>query len=259
MACRVHDNKIQDAVALIAENGFEGLGEVVALLINEAMLIERSRYLKATPYERTDDRNGYANGYKNKTVKSRIGALNLQVPQTRDSEFYPSLLEKGLRSERALKLAVAEMYIQGVSTRRVKEITEALCGFEVSSSEVSRVAKEMDVALDQWRQRPLGKMVYLQLDARYEKIRQNGCVADSAVLIAHGIDEDGKRHVLGVSVSLSEGEVHWRAFLESLVQRGLHGVTMIVSDAHSGLKVARKAVFPSVPWQRCQFHLQQNA
>ena len=259
MACRVHDNKIKDAVALIAENGFEGLGEVIALLINEAMLIERSRYLKATPYERTDDRNGYANGYKNKTIKSRIGALNLQVPQTRDSEFYPSLLEKGLRSERALKLAVAEMYIQGVSTRRVKEITEALCGFEVSSSEVSRVAKEMDVALDQWRQRPLGKMVYLQLDARYEKIRQNGCVADSAVLIAHGIDEDGKRHVLGVSVSLSEGEVHWRAFLESLAQRGLHGVTMIVSDAHSGLKAARKAVFPSVPWQRCQFHLQQNA
>ena len=241
MACRVHDNKIQDAVALIAENGFEGLGEVIALLINEAMLIERSRYLKATPYERTDDRNGYANGYKNKTIKSRIGALNLQVPQTRDSEFYPSLLEKG------------------VSTRRVKEITEALCGFEVSSSEVSRVAKEMDVALDQWRQRPLGKMVYLQLDARYEKIRQNGCVADSAILIAHGIDEDGKRHVLGVSVSLSEGEVHWRAFLESLAQRGLHGVTMIVSDAHSGLKAARKAVFPSVPWQRCQFHLQQNA
>ena len=204
MACRVHDNKIHDAVALIAENGFEGLGEVMALLINEAMLIERSRYLQATPYERTDDRNGYANGYKNKTIKSRIGPLDLQVPQTRDSEFYPSLLEKGLRSERALKLAVAEMYVQGVSTRRVKEITEALCGFEVSSSEVSRIAKEMDVALDQWRQRPLGKMVYLQLDARYEKIRQNGCVADSAVLIAHGIDEHGKRHVLGVSVSLSD-------------------------------------------------------
>ena len=129
--------------------------------------------------------------------------------------MYPSLLEKGLRAERALQLAVAEMYIQGVSRRRVKEITEALCGFAVSSSAVSRVAKEMDVALDHWRQRPLSKMVYLQLDARYEKLRQNGCVADSAVLIAHGIDEDGKRHVLGVSVSLSEGEVHWRAFLES--------------------------------------------
>ncbi len=167
--------------------------------------------------------------------------------------------EKGLRSERALKLAVAEMYVQGVSTRRVKEITEVLCGFEVSSTEVSRVSKEMDKELEKWRQRPLGKMRYLILDARYEKVRQNGCVVDSAVLIAHGVDEHGKRRVLGVSVSLSEAETHWRTFMEALIKRGLNGLTLIVSDAHSGLRAARRAVFPSVPWQRCQFHLQQNA
>ena len=259
MACRVNDNNIQGAIELIAENGFDGMAEAVSLLVNEAMHVERNRHLQAKPYERTDERQGYANGYKNKTLRSRLGKLDLLVPQVRDSDFYPSVLEKGLRSERALKLAVAEMYVQGVSTRRVKEITEVLCGFEVSSTEVSRASKEMDKALEKWRQRPLGKMRYLILDARYEKVRQNGCVVDSAVLIAHGVDEHGKRRVLGVSVSLSEAEVHWRTFMESLVKRGLNGLTLIVSDAHSGLRAARRAVFPSVPWQRCQFHLQQNA
>jgi len=259
MTCRVNDNNLQGAIELIAENGFDGMAEAVSLLVNEAMHVERNRHLQAKPYERTDERQGYANGYKNKTLRSRLGKLDLLVPQVRDGDFYPSVLEKGLRSERALKLAVAEMYVQGVSTRRVKEITEVLCGFEVSSTEVSRASKEMDQELEKWRQRPLGKMCYLILDARYEKVRQNGCVVDSAVLIAHGVDEHGKRHVLGVSVSLSEAEVHWRTFMESLVKRGLNGLTMIVSDAHSGLRAARRAVFPSVPWQRCQFHLQQNA
>ncbi len=259
MACRVNDNNLQGAIELIAENGFDGMAEAVSLLVNEAMHVERNRHLQAKPYERTDERQGYANGYKNKTLRSRLGKLDLLVPQVRDGDFYPSVLEKGLRSERALKLAVAEMYVQGVSTRRVKEITEVLCGFEVSSTEVSRASKEMDKELEKWRQRPLGKMRYLILDARYEKVRQNGCVVDSAVLIAHGVDEHGKRRVLGVSVSLSEAEVHWRTFMESLVKRGLNGLTLIVSDAHSGLRAARRAVFPSVPWQRCQFHLQQNA
>ena len=259
MACRVNDNNLQGAIELIAENGFDGMAEAVSLLVNEAMHVERNRHLQAKPYERTDERQGYANGYKNKTLKSRLGKLDLLVPQVCDGDFYPSVLEKGLRSERALKLAVAEMYVQGVSTRRVKEITEVLCGFEVSSTEVSRVSKEMDKELEKWRQRPLGKMCYLILDARYEKVRQNGCVVDSAVLIAHGVDEHGKRRVLGMSVSLSEAEVHWRTFMESLVKRGLNGLTLIVSDAHSGLRSARRAVFPSVPWQRCQFHLQQNA
>jgi len=259
MACRANDNNLQGAIELIAENGFDGMAEAVSLLVNEAMHVERNRHLQAKPYERTDERQGYANGYKNKTLKSRLGKLDLLVPQVREGDFYPSVLEKGLRSERALKLAVAEMYVQGVSTRRVKEITEVLCGFEVSSTEVSRASQEMDQELEKWRQRPLGKMCYLILDARYEKVRQNGCVVDSAVLIAHGVDEHGKRRVLGVSVSLSEAEVHWRAFMESLVKRGLNGLAMIVSDAHSGLRAARRAVFPSVPWQRCQFHLQQNA
>ena len=260
MACRVRDNSnIEDVIELIAEQGFQGLGEAVTVLINEAMKIERSQHLEAEPYERTISRMGYANGFKDKMVKTRLGKLDLQIPQVREGNFYPSILERGLRSERALKLALAEMYVQGVSTRRVKAITEELCGFEVSSSDVSRAAKSLDETLASWRSRALGQYRYVFVDARYEKVRRTGCVVDSAVLIAYGIDEAGARAILGVSVSLSEHEVHWRDFFNSLVERGLHGIKLIISDAHAGLKAARKAVFPSVPWQRCQFHLQQNA
>jgi transposase-like protein len=151
------------------------------------------------------------------------------------------------------------MYVQGVSTRKVKAITEQLCGFEVSSSQVSRATAELDEHFKQWRERPLGWMAYLQVDARYEKVREGGLVLDEAVLQAIGIDREGRRHVLGVSVSRSEAEVHWREFLQSLVARGLCGVELITSDSHAGLEAARKAVFAGVPWQRCQFHLQQNA
>ena len=244
---------------VLSEKGLDGLGSAVEILINEAMRIERDRHLNAKAYERTELRNGYSNGFKPKQLNTRVGTLNLQVPQVRESNFYPSFLERGLRSERALSLSLAEMYIQGVSTRKVSSILEEMCGFEVTSMDVSRASKLLDEEFGQWRSHSLGQYVYLMLDARYEKVRQGGSVVDSAVLVAYGIDTKGIRHVLGVSVSLSEAEVHWRAFLESLVSRGLHGLTLITSDAHSGLKAALRAVFPSVPWQRCQFHLQQNA
>jgi len=259
MAQRVENRTIDDAVELLKEHGFDGLAEAVTVLLNSAMVAERSEYLGAAPYERSATRVGYANGFKDKTVKSRLGELRLLVPQTRDGEFYPQSLEKGLRSERALLLAIAEMYVQGVSTRRVKKIVEELCGMEVSSTQVSRAAKELDELLEAWRTRDLGRYRYVVLDAQYEKVRQGGQVLDAAVLLACGVGADGKRDVLGCSVSLSEAEVHWRGFLSSLKDRGLHGVELIVSDAHEGLAAARKAVFGSVPWQRCQFHLQQNA
>jgi putative transposase len=259
MAQRVENRSIDDAVELLKEHGFDGLAEAVTVLLNASMVAERSEYLGAAPYERSATRVGYANGFKDKTIKSRLGELRLSVPQTRDGEFYPQSLEKGLRSERALLLAIAEMYVQGVSTRRVKKIVEELCGMEVSSTQVSRAAKELDELLEAWRTRELGRYRYLVLDAQYEKVRQGGQVLDAAVLLACGVGADGKRDVLGCSVSLSEAEVHWRGFLSSLKDRGLHGVELIVSDAHEGLAAARKAVFGSVPWQRCQFHLQQNA
>jgi len=149
--------------------------------------------------------------------------------------------------------------VQGVSIRKVKAITEQLCGVEISSSQVSRATAQLDEVLDAWRTRSLGEYVYLYLDARYEKVRQDGQVRDAAVLIAAGVNWRGQREILGLSVALGEQEVHWRAFLQDLVQRGLRGVRLIISDAHAGLQAARQAVCGGIPWQRCQFHLQQNA
>lgn len=243
----------------LSEGGLAGLPDAIRILINAAMLAERQKHLGAEWYERTPARQGYANGFKDKMVATRMGEITFAVPQVRDSSFYPSALDKGLRSERALKLALAEMYVAGVSTRKVAKITEEMCGFEVSSTQVSHAAAELDEVLANWRNRPLGECRYLSLDARYEKVRQDGRVRDAAILIAASVGPDGKRSILGVSVSLSEHEVHWRGFLQSLVERGLRGVEMITSDDHVGLKVARRAVFGGIPWQRCQFHLQQNA
>ncbi|HEV2972439.1 MAG TPA: IS256 family transposase, partial [Pirellulales bacterium] len=211
------------------------------------------------PYERSEERHGQANGFKPKTVKTRIGALQLAVPQVRGAKFYPQALERGTRSERALRLALAEMYVQGVSTSKVTKITEELCGCEISSSDVSRATALLDEEFEQWRTRSLGAVKYLILDARYEKVRHGGRVVDCAVLIAIGVDPEGRRSVLGVSVSLSEAEVHWREFFKSLLERGLHGVELISSDAHAGLQEARRACFHGVAWQRCQFHLLHNA
>jgi transposase-like protein len=244
---------------LIADQGLDALPELMRIVINQAMLSERHQHLQAAPYERSASRQGYANGYKPKTVTTRVGPITFDVPQVRDGSFYPTALEKGLRSERAFTLALAEMYVQGVSTRKVAAITEQLCGVEVSSMQVSRAAAQLDQVLEGWRTRPLGECRYLYLDARYEKARIDGHVRDVAVLIALGVSADGKRTLLGVSVSLSEQEVQWRSFLQSLVSRGLRGVQVVVSDAHAGLQAARKAVFGGIPWQRCQFHLQQNA
>ena len=243
---------------LTAPNG-SVLTDLLRQLLNGCMLLERERHLRAEPHERTPERVGYANGFKEKTEKTRLGEITFRVPQVREGGFAPRSLESGLRSERALKLALAEMYVQGVSTRKVAAITEQLCGFEVSSTQVSRAAAELDETLSSWRERPLGVFPYLFLDARYESVRVDGQVRDAAVLVAVGVGTDGKRQVLGISVSLSEAEVHWRTFLKSLVERGLGGVKLITSDDHCGLKAARLSVFGGVPWQRCQYHLQQNA
>lgn len=243
----------------LTEQGLDALPELLRVVLNAALRAERERHLRAAPFERTPERSGHANGYKDKTVATRVGEITVAVPQVREGGFYPQALEKGQRSERALKLALAEMYVQGVSTRKVAAVTEALCGCEVSSSQVSRCAAELDGVLEAWRARPLGACPYVYLDARYEKVRRDGAVRDAAVLIAVGVTSGGRRSVLGVSVSLSEHEAHWRAFLKGLVERGLSGVRLVVSDAHEGLRAACRAVLGGVAWQRCQFHLQQNA
>jgi putative transposase len=249
----------EEILEQIAEEGMDAIPEMIRLLVNEAMRLQREQHLGAAHYERTNQRQDYANGYKPKTVKTRVGEIQFAVPQVRQGDFYPDALEKGLRSERALTLAMAEMYVQGVSTRKVAAITEQLCGTGVSSMQVSRAAQQLDDVLASWRRRPLGEVIYLYLDARYEKVRRDGQIQDAAILMAAGVGKDGKRRVLGVSVALSEAEQHWRLFFESLVERGLQNVQLIISDDHHGLRKARQAVFTGTPWQRCQFHLQQNA
>lgn len=250
---------IEDVFQELIEKGPEGFKSVLEWFWNECLQAERNEFLQADPYERKADRVGYANGYKNKRLKSRLGALDLKVPQVRGHSFYPRSLEKGCRSEVALKLAIGEMYVQGVSTRRVDRIVQELCGINISSSQVSRISRELDEKLEQFRNRQLDETPFLILDARYEKVRYAESVRDCAVLIAAGITPTGQREVLGVSVSLSEAEVHWREFMQSLVKRGLTGVKLIISDDHQGLRAARQAVFSGVNWQRCQFHMAQNA
>jgi transposase-like protein len=247
----------------ISEQGTDGLADAMRLLLNHAMEIERSKALGAAPYERTAARAGHANGFKPKTLQTRLGEMTVAVPQVRgEIGFYPSALERGRRSERALTLAIAQMYVQGVSTRKVTAILEQLAGtLEISSTQVSRAAAQLDTQLEAWRNRRLDTVAYpyLIIDARYEKVRRDGVVLDAAVLVAIGIDENGRRAILGVSTALSEAEVHWREFLTTLQDRGLNGVLFIVSDDHKGLRAALRARFAGVPWQRCQFHLQQNA
>jgi putative transposase len=261
MALRVETNPLEAAYAALLSHGLDGAGEALRILVDEASKIERSYHLQAAPHERSEDRTGYANGFKPKTILTRMGEITFAVPQVRDSSFYPSALDKGSRTEQAVNLALAEMYVQGVSTRKVIEVLQRLVGPEVSisSTQVSRATAQLDTGLQAWRERPLEETPYVFLDARYERIREGGQIVDCAVLVAVGVTATGHRRVLGVSVALSEAEVHWRQLLSDLIRRGLRGVKLIISDDHAGLKAARRATLPSVPWQRCQFHLQQNA
>jgi transposase-like protein len=263
MTGQTDDTLTRDSINLLLENGLaDGLPRIAELLMNAAMIIERSAHLQAAPHERSADRNGHANGFKPRSLATSLGKLGLQVPQVRDSSspFKTSLLESGSRVDRALKAAIAEMYLQGVSTRRVTKVVEELCGTQISSTQVSRVTSELDVEFEKWRNRPLEPIAFLILDATYVKVRLDGAVRDCAILTAIGVRRsDGKRMVLGVSCALSEAEAHWRKFLKSLKERGVGIPDLVTSDAHEGLKAALRATLNASPWQRCQFHLQQNA
>ena len=259
-----HGITLHALVESLSREGFEALPDAMACLLNVAMQAERARFLRAGPYERADERRAYANGFKPRTLRTSLGALEVQVPQVRSkngepASFRPSALELGERSERALKLALAEMWVKGVSTRKVKSVLEQLCGLEVSSSQVSRASKLLDEELEKWRTRALSEVRYLVLDALYHKVRHGGSVVSEATLIATGVLPNGRRTVLGVSVALSEAEVHWRDFIASLQDRGMHGVRYVVSDGHEGIQAALDARLPGVPWNRCHFHLLQNA
>ena len=263
MTERPQDNLADDAIKTLLQHGLgQGLPRIAEMLLNAAMCFERSNHLNADPYERAQARTGHANGFKPRSLQTAIGELNLALPQVRGcaEPFRTSLLESGSRTDRSLKAAIAEMYLQGVSTRRVSKVLEELCGLDITSTQVSRLTADLDTEFSLWRNRPLPEIAHLILDATYIKVRLNGSVRDCAALIAIGVRrDDSKRMILGVSCSLSEAEPHWRDFIHSLKQRGIGIPDSVTSDAHEGLKAALRATLNASPWQRCQFHLQQNA
>ena len=220
---------------------------------------EITAFLNAETYERTDKRKGYRNGYKPRTLKTRVGRIELMVPKDREGRFQTELFEKYQRNEKALTLAIMEMYVQGVSTRKVKKITEELCGLDISRSQVSNLAKGLDEEIAIWRARPFKKKyLYLVVDARYEDIRSGLHVRSQGLLLVVGISDDGYRELLGAWNADSENEQSWSQVFRELKERVLKGVEYIVSDDHSGLVKAAKRQFQGVVWQRCRTHFIRN-
>src|SRR6476620_1310154 len=229
---------------------------IVERVVQAVLDAEMTAHLRAEPYERSPDRRGYRNGYKPRSLNTRVGTLSLQVPQDRDGTFSAQLFARYQRNEKALVLALMEMYLEGVSTRKVRDITEALCGTTFSKSLVSELAGQLDTELDAWRTRPLTETTYpyLSVDARYEHVRQGGQIVSQGVLIVAGVCADGQREILAVAVADTESEATYHQLFSDLKARGLSGVRLVTSDAHAGLKAAIARHFQGASWQRCQVH-----
>jgi len=238
----------------------EFLKSLVERVVQRILETEMAEHLGAGSYERTDKRRGYRNGYKPRTLKTRVGTLELLVPQDREGTFRTELFDMYQRNEKALVLSMMEMYVQGVSTRKVRKITEELCGTSFSKSTVSRLAEQLDEELDGWLDRPLEeKYPALLADAQFHKVRDNGRVVSKAVLTIKGIRADGKREILLVTVGRTENEVYWDEAFKALKKRSVSGVELVVSDDHAGLRKAIEKHFPGIAWQRCQHHFRENA
>src|SRR6516225_518107 len=248
-----------DIKAVLAEDE-EFLRVLVRMALQEVLEAEMTEALGAEKGERAVGRQGYRSGYYGRTLITRVGKLELRVPHDRTGRFSTELFERYQRSERALVAALAEMYVQGVSTRKVKAITEELCGHSFSASSISTINQRLDQSLAQFAARPLHEAFpYLIVDARYERIREAGVIVSHAVLIAIGIDWDGRRQILGVELANRESRSSWSDFLRGLRKRGLSGVEFVVSDDHAGLKAAIREVLPEAVWQRCYVHFLRNA
>jgi putative transposase len=254
---RTNEELVQD----VSLDDPDFLKEIVQKALQRILEAEMSAHLRAAPHERTENRKGHRNGYKPRTLKTRVGTLELLVPQDREGTFSTRLFARYQRNEKALVLALMEMYIEGVSTRKVKEVTEELCGTSFSKSLVSHLAGDLDSELEQWRSRPLEAEAYpyLFVDARYEKVRVEGRVIGQGVLIVTAVrTPDGLREILGAEVADTESEATYHELFKSLKARGLKGVELVTSDDHEGLKAAIERHFQGASWQRCQFHYAKN-
>lgn len=242
------------------EGDTDFLREGVRVLSQAVMELEVSQQLGAERYERTAERAGQRNGYRERPWDTRVGSIELRVPKVREGSYYPSLLDPRKRGERALVAVVQEAYVQGVSTRRVDDLVQALGMNGISKSQVSRLCQELDTEVERFRTRKLeGGYPYVWLDATFVKVRENSRVVSQAVVIAIGVRSTGEREVLGLDVGPSEEGAFWIQFLRGLVARGLSGVKLVISDAHGGLKGAIAAVLAGASWQRCRVHFIANA
>jgi putative transposase len=234
--------------------------ELLREVLQEVLEQEMTEAIGAEKGERSSGRLGYRSGYYNRSLVTRVGKLELRIPQDRQGHFSTQLFERYQRSEKALVSALAEMYVQGVSTRKVKAITEELCGHTFSAATISAINKTLDESLEKFAKRPLEEAYpYLILDARYEKVREDGVIRSQAVQIAIGIDEEGRRQILAVELANRESQTSWKDMLLELKSRGLRGVEFVVSDDHPGLKRAIAEVIPEAVWQRCYVHFLRNA
>jgi len=235
------------------------LQPVVQEAVQAILELEMEECLQAGKHERTDQRLGYRSGYYRRRLITRVGTIVLRVPQDRAGQFSTQVFEQYQRSEKALVAALAQMYVQGVSTRKVAAITEELCGHEFSASSISAITARLDAQLEQFSRRPLTEAFpYVVVDARYERVREGGVIGSRAILIALGIDWEGRRQVLAVEYANRESQSSWKEFLMQLKERGLHGVQLVVSDDHPGLQAAIREVVPGVWWQRCYVHFLRN-
>ena len=253
---KVHEEMVQQI--LLDDPAF--LKEIVERVLQGLLEAEMTEHIGAAPFERTENRKGQRNGYKPRTLRTRVGTLNLAVPQDREGAFSTRLFARYQRNEKALCLALMQMYVEGLSTRKVKEVTEELCGTSFSKSLVSQLASSLDSELEAWRNRRLEAEAYpyLYVDARYEKVRVDGRVVNQGVLLVSAVRDDGMREILEVEVADTESEATYHELFRSLKRRGLSGVELVVSDDHEGLKSALARHFQGASWQRCQVHYARN-
>jgi putative transposase len=244
----------------LLERDEDFLQAALQALLQAALEAEMTEAIGAEKGERTEARLAYRSGYYPRSWVTRVGTLELRVPQDRSGRFSTELFHRYQRSEKALVGTLAEMYVQGVSTRKVKAVTEALCGHSFSASAISAINKSLDEALRAFAERRLSEAFpYLILDARYERVREGGIILSQAVLVAVAVDGEGRRQVLGVDLANRESRTSWRDFLRGLKERGLFGVEFVVSDDHEGLKQAIREILPGAHWQRCYVHFLRNA
>ena len=249
----------EEILLLLSNDRDEAFKKLLQASLNSILQAESEEQLKAAPYERSEERTDSRNGTRERSLTTRIGKIELQVPRHRNQPFKTMIFDNYSRSEAALIASMVEMVVNGVSTRKVSQVVETLCGTSISKSSVSDLCKDLDVKVNEFRNRPLnGDYPFLTVDATYFKVRENHRIISKAFMIAYGTDANGHREVLGFGVYHNESKETWNSFLKSLKDRGLKGLLMITADAHEGIRDAINRVFPDVPWQRCQFHFSKN-